>query len=122
MDELKKGGKRWVYWRLRAEILNAVKSVQDLKAIEFVLNEYHETNSKFPTSLEELIMESKLSLSIRDPWGNPYYYQLIDNKAYTLLGFGSNGSHGGVGSAADLMSTTEHNEIEGSIKGWFSCN
>ena len=37
-----------------------------------------------------------------DPWSNPYVYEQSGNSNYTLMSYGSDGSEGGEGNAADI--------------------
>lgn len=41
-----------------------------------------------------------------DPWGNPYYYEYpgqAGDDSYLIMSFGSDGSEGGEGEAADIL-------------------
>lgn len=74
---------------------------------------------RVPTSDEGLsaLMERPPSLSswrgpylrkrgaLQDPWGRPYEYVGVEQNAYQISSFGSDGKAGGEGSAADLSHT-----------------
>ncbi len=78
------------YSRYRNDILLAV-SKSKIDKINEALKIYYLNTGKFPSKLENLILDGYLPKNdIVDPWGNPYLYVLYDD-AYEIVGH--NGSH-----------------------------
>ena len=88
----------------------------DLKGIEGAIKVYQTFNGgRLPENLEKLVQKDDNGVSYfsgntsvpRDPWGNEYVYRPNSNgMTYELISYGSDGSPGGEGEAADISIET----------------
>ena len=84
-----------------------------INVFELSITNFQMDTGKLPKSLDELIHNngdkkwagpyiSKKEIP-QDPWGNDYVYELSsDGTGYTITSYGSDGSPGGSGDAADI--------------------
>ena len=92
-------------------------AVQEMKFLVTAIHAFRHDLNRFPNneeSLEALITQphgldkwngpyfprNKIPL---DPWENPYIYEFIDGKHFTILSFGADGKKGGTGANRDLI-------------------
>lgn len=84
-----------------------------MAAFETAIDTYRLDLGKYPEKLEDLrrgdeprwdgpYLPKDVPL---DPWGNPYVYEVTDNKEkpYTLLSYGADGKEGGEDNNADIV-------------------
>ena len=84
----------------------------DLEVLREELNRYAASNSgNYPERLESIIENNPANMVWldnhgqlpRDPWGNPYFYVVTDERrSFQLICFGSDGAPGGTRRAQDL--------------------
>jgi hypothetical protein len=105
--------------RCMIQISRAVKSSQDVKALDAAVHLYHKETGHLPVTLDKLVPQFLGKIPL-DPWGHRYQYT-PEEKSLFVWGLGANGAKGGTGSNSDLTveSTTEN--IVSSIQGTFSC-
>lgn len=78
------------------------------------INMYYTDCGKYPASLDGLTKQDAACSNwgpepyakesqLRDPWGNPYIYEL-DGQTFTIISHGKDGREGGSGYNADISS------------------
>jgi len=80
-----------------------IKAVADVRAIEEALDLFERENGRVPTSEEglEALVPTELARVPIDPWGHEYAY-VPGRTGQRVVSYGSDGSPGGVGAAADI--------------------
>lgn len=86
----------------RAEKAKVTAAVTNIKNLDGAIELYKIDNSKFPSTLNELVPDYVKEVN-DDPWNNPYQYS-TNGSSYTLFSFGADGVEGGEGNDADIGS------------------
>ncbi len=100
----------------RTEDAKVTRASSDLVNIRKMLEQFRLDVGRYPTNDEALdaleVAPSDVSgwkgpyatkpIGV-DPWGNAYYFENNDDDTYLLMSFGSDGSEGGDGYAADIV-------------------
>ncbi len=75
----------------------------DMAAIDAAARLFFLDEGRWPKDLAELTVDDRFHLSVDDPWGNSYKLH-SSNTRFTVLCLGADGSEGGDGLTADLVS------------------
>ncbi len=90
-----------------ADVASAKAQIRNFKS---ALIAYKIKFKKFPSSLDELVSNSKgvnfldQNKIPDDPWGSPYLYTLENSRKFKIVSYGADGTSGGSGYDADIDS------------------
>jgi general secretion pathway protein G len=79
---------------------------RDLSNLQLAMKRFHKQHQRYPSTaegLQHLVELHYLEQLPRDPWGNPYGYELHEGKP-VLRSYGADGEPGGEGPDADISS------------------